>query len=171
MGSILSLLCGQPNYHWDTVLVLGLPKSGTTEFTNSIVSEPVVRESYHGLDMDVVEGDKITVRNCSMDALMRNNKARRALLKTTFIVAFVVDASDPASFDEVSEKLEWLRSKVSRHASIVVYGNKQDLLRHADGVEAAVCKGEVYQPCTATTGDGIIEGIQKMVERQKASLL
>lgn len=98
----------------------------------------------------------------------------------TQALIFVVDSSDRERIDEARKELHMIvNDREMREAIILVYANKQDLpesmkideLQEKLGLTAAGFKTRTctVQPCCATTGDGLYEGLTWLMAQTKKS--
>ena len=100
------------------------------------------------------------------------------LISFTFLVSFIfIDSNDRDRIDlAASELAKVLEDDNLRNASVLVYANKQDLPNSMDTSEVvermslrSMRKREWFvQSCTATTGDGLWEGLDWLNENLQA---
>ena len=90
----------------------------------------------------------------------------------TQAVIFVVDSNDTERFELAAHELHQLMSNEElSHAVVLIFCNKQDLPGAAKTIEVqqALRLGQIrcewyIQPCVATTGDGLYEGLEWLSE-------
>lgn len=98
----------------------------------------------------------------------------------TQALIFVVDSSDRERIDEAKKELHMIvNDREMREAIILVYANKQDLpdsmkpeeLQERLGFSLTGFKSRTWnvQPCCATTGDGLYEGLTWLMSQTKKS--
>ena len=94
----------------------------------------------------------------------------RHYLENTDALVYVVDSNDPCRLDEARDELhKLLLDDGLRNAVLLVLANKQDLPRSlqpnhlADGLGLGSLRRRWHvQPCSATTGGSIYEGLDWM---------
>ena len=82
-------------------------------------------------------------------------------------LVYLVDSNDAGRFQEAAEELHHLLSQDElRDAAVLVFANKQDLPYAVSASEIgdkmglrAVRQNWFIQPCSATTGEGVYEGM------------
>ncbi|KAJ1112387.1 hypothetical protein NDU88_000652 [Pleurodeles waltl] len=160
------------------ILMLGLDAAGKTTIIYKLkLNETVTTIPTIGFNVETVE----PIRNVSFTVWDVGGQDKiRALWKHYFIntdgLLFVVDSADPARFEEARAELVAILENVEmQDVPFVVLANKQDLpgasspselveklgLRKVRGHEWHV------QGCCATTGDGLVEGLQRLTDMVK----
>lgn len=97
----------------------------------------------------------------------------------TQALIFVVDSSDKERIDEARKELHMIvNDREMREVVILVFANKQDLpdamkpdeLQDRLGLTLSGMRSRVYvvQPCCATTGDGLYEGLSWLMTQTKS---
>ncbi|KAJ1112388.1 hypothetical protein NDU88_000652 [Pleurodeles waltl] len=160
------------------ILMLGLDDAGkTTIFYRLKLNETVSTIPTIGFNVDTME----PIRNVSFTVwdVASHVKLRplwRHYFKNTDGLLFVVDSTDSERFEEAQyELMVIINDEEMQDVPFVVLANKQDLpgasspselveklgLRKVRGHEWHV------QGCCATTGDGLVEGLQRLTDMVK----
>lgn len=161
------------------IVMLGLDAAGkTTTLYKLQLGEVVHTVPTVGFNVEAVSYKNVdfTVWDVGGQKILR--KLWRHYLSNTDALIFIVDSSDRERVSEAREELEWLLANDElRNARILVYANKQDLPRAMAATELAEQldmrkmagdRSWFVQPACATTGDGLVEGLDWLVGALKA---
>ena len=109
----------------------------------------------------------------------RIRKLWRHYYQGTEALVWVVDSNDTTRMAEAREELHaLLKDPALDRAVVLVYANKQDLpnalslTKIADALQMHQLKGRKWQvqSCVATTGDGLVEGMEWLSKAVKANV-
>ncbi|XP_069491983.1 uncharacterized protein [Ambystoma mexicanum] len=160
------------------ILMLGLDAAGKTTIIYKLkLNETVTTIPTIGFNVETVE----PIRNVSFTIWDVGGQDKiRALWKHYFIntdgLVFVVDSADPERFQEARSELEAIiENNDMQGVPIVVLANKQDLpgacssSELVDKLGLRKLRGHEWhvQGCCATTGDGLVEGVEKLTAMVK----
>merc|ERR1712232_1188529 len=155
-------------------LMVGLDAAGKTtilykaRFGEDVQTTPTLAFNVETIDYKNL---RMTVWDMGGEERLRRNLWQQFYLGTQGVI-FVMDSSEHARIEEACEELQqMLRAEELRHAAVLVYANKQDL-QHAmsaseltqklrkDCSESFARRQWLVQPACATTGDGVLEGLE-----------
>ncbi|XP_066444125.1 uncharacterized protein [Eleutherodactylus coqui] len=160
------------------ILMLGLDAAGKTTILYRLkLQETVTTVPTIGFNVETVQ----PIRNVTFTVWDVGGQDRiRALWKyyyrNTDGLIFVVDSADPERFREASSELSAiLETDEMRGVPFVVMANKQDLPgarrpgELSEELELRKIKGRRWhvQGCCATTGDGLVEGLEILTDLVK----
>lgn len=160
------------------ILMLGLDAAGkTTIFYRLKLNETVATIPTIGFNVETVE----PIKNVSFTVwdVASHEKLRplwRHYFKGTDGLLFVVDSADPERFEEARAELVIILQDVDMmDVPFVIFANKQDLpgaSRPSEVVEKFGLQDVRWhewhvQGCCATTGDGLVEGLEKLTDMIK----
>ena len=160
------------------VLVLGLDNSGKTTALKQLANEdPTHITPTQGFNIKTVEtaGFKLNVWDIGGQKQIR--PYWKNYFKNTDAIIYMVDSADRRRTDEAAEELESLLEEDELDGvDLLVFANKQDLL---NALSAAELMKELdldqihdrwvhVQSCSAKTGEGLEEGMRKLMLRKSS---
>mmetsp|Transcript_12634 Transcript_12634/g.44239 ORF Transcript_12634/g.44239 Transcript_12634/m.44239 type:complete len:187 (-) Transcript_12634:53-613(-) len=157
------------------LLILGLDNAGKTTILKKFNGEPIDTISPTlGFNIETLEhrGYKLNVWDVGGQKTIRSYW--RNYYEQTDGLIWVVDSADRRRLRDCKAELhELLKQEKLAGASLMIFANKQDLagaLTSAEIAEALELGSEAFstrhwslQPCSAVTGDGLMEGMDWMV--------
>ena len=153
------------------VLLIGLDGSGKTTILHRLKSNKFVQtQPTVGLNIETA-----MIKN--MEFLIFDVGGKIRSLWTHYYenlnaLIFVIDSSDKERMWQVREELVKLNEDLKfQNVSLLVFFNKQDLKEKAEfndlidwtGVKEVLEMDIIVQKCSALTGDGLNEGIEKLI--------
>ena len=158
------------------VLILGLDNAGKTTILKKFNGEDIDTISPTlGFNIKTLEysGYKLNVWDVGGQKTIR--AYWRNYFEQTDGLIWVVDSADRRRLRDCKAELtELLGAEKLAGASVLIFANKQDLqgaLSSEEIAEALELKNEIFkkrhwslQPCSAVTGDGLVDGIDWMVK-------
>ncbi|XP_071967528.1 uncharacterized protein [Engystomops pustulosus] len=160
------------------ILMLGLDAAGKTTILYKLkLNETVTTIPTIGFNVETVE----PMRNVTFTVWDVGGQDKiRVLWKHYFMntdgLVFVVDSADPERFEEArAELIAILENDEMRGVPFVVMANKQDLPgarkpgELSELLRLRKMKGHQWhvQGCCATTGDGLVEGLERLTDLVK----
>nr|XP_033793038.1 ADP-ribosylation factor-like [Geotrypetes seraphini] len=157
------------------ILLLGLDAAGKTTIIYKLkLNETVTTIPTIGFNVETVQ----PMKNVTFTVWdVGGQKKIRILWKHYFIntdgLVFVVDSSDSERFSEAKEELEAILEDVEmKGVPFVILANKQDLpgarrpQELVEELELRKQRGHEWhvQGCCATSGEGLVEGLEKLSE-------
>jgi ADP-ribosylation factor protein 1 len=121
-----------------------------------------------GFNVETVEFHNVSLTIWDVGGQEKIRSLWRHYYQGTQGLIFVVDSSDIHRFDLAAESLHGLLQQEEMYdAAVLVFANKQDLPHAASAAEISekmglrnIRRNQWYvQPCTATSGEGIFEGL------------
>ncbi|KAL0490750.1 ADP-ribosylation factor [Acrasis kona] len=170
MGNTITSIFGRlllPQKNARFVMV-GLDASGkTTVLFKLKLDETVTTIPTIGFNVETIQYKNINMSVWDIGGQDKIRPLWRYYYDNVDSVIFVVDSSDFERIVEAREELHHVMSDDRlRNAMLLVYANKQDLpgavqaASLADKLKLAQIKQQWYiQPCVATSGDGLFEGL------------
>lgn len=156
--------------HKKKILLIGLDNSGKTTILNFIKNKTFVQtESTLGLNIET-----ITIRNFELLIFDVGGKVRSLwshYYESLSAVIFVIDSCDRVRLWESKQELIKLNDELKYHgAPVLIFYNKHDLkgsidlgeLIDATGVKEIMDLDVIVQKCSAKTGEGLNEGLEKL---------
>ncbi|XP_068119886.1 uncharacterized protein [Hyperolius riggenbachi] len=160
------------------LLMLGLDAAGKTtvlyklKFGETVTTIPTI-----GFNVETVEATpNVSFTVWDVGGQDRIRALWRHYFNNTDGLIFVVDSADPERFKEARSELEAiLEVDEMKGVPFVVMANKQDLVgarrpaELADEMELRKLRGHQWhvQGCCATTGDGLVEGLEVLTRYVK----
>mmetsp|Transcript_62312 Transcript_62312/g.148774 ORF Transcript_62312/g.148774 Transcript_62312/m.148774 type:complete len:196 (-) Transcript_62312:144-731(-) len=153
------------------LLMVGLDAAGKTTILYRLKLDQIVTTlPTVGFNVETVEYKnlRLTVWDLGGQEKIRRKLWRQYYFGTQGVI-FVVDSSDQERIEDAQEELQsMLKDDDLAEAPLLVYANKQDLPEAMDSNEVAQRLGLTelrnrrwyVQSCTATTGEGLEEGIE-----------
>lgn len=179
MGGFISRLfdsLGKKEYR---ILMLGLDGAGkTTTLYNMKLGEVVHTMPTVGFNLETVTYRGVSFNTWDVGGQDKIRRLWRYYFQGTHAVVFVVDSSDTKRVDEAAEELSKLMAEDElTNCKLLVYANKQDLpqamttSKLAENLGLHKLRGHEWfiQGCCATTGDGLHEGLDWLVDTLKRS--
>ncbi|XP_069810126.1 uncharacterized protein [Dendropsophus ebraccatus] len=160
------------------ILLLGLDAAGKTTLLYKLkLNEMVCTTPTIGFNLETLE----PIRNVTFTVWDVGSKGRIGPLWKHYFVntdglVYVVDSADPERFEEARmELIAILENDEMRGVPFVVMANKQDLPRARKPMDLAEALGLIkmeghqwhVQGCCATTGDGLVEGLEVLTNLVK----
>eukprot|EP01155_Anaeramoeba_flamelloides_P010223 Anaeramoba_flamelloidesa325111_439.p1 GENE.a325111_439~~a325111_439.p1 ORF type:complete len:180 (+),score=40.00 a325111_439:57-596(+) len=152
------------------LLMLGLDAAGKTtvlyklKLGQSVTTIPTV-----GFNVETVQYKNVKFNVWDVGGQEKIRPLWRHYFTGTQGLIFVVDSNDRARIDEARNELHKIISdREMRESLLLVFANKQDLPNAMDAQEVSEKMGLsslryrkwYIQPCTATTGEGLYEGLE-----------
>lgn len=168
MGTSFSSSASRKRQHSKPrVVVQGLRNSGkTTILTRLNLGRLEYPKHSQGIQVETVCFNNVTIKAWRVGD---HSTARPAWWRDFYLEAqaliFVVDASDPATLDHARHQLHLtLREPHLSDCAVLVYANKQDIYGAESELRDKLDLLHLHQrwrvqPCVATTGDGLYEGL------------
>merc|ERR1712139_531180 len=154
--------------------MLGLDNAGKTTILKKFNGEPVDTVSPTlGFNIKTLEyeGYKLNIWDVGGQKTIRSYW--RNYFEATDGLVWVVDSADRRRLDDCRQELEQLlKEERLAGATLLIFANKQDLagalsapeIRDFLGLEAITCRHWCILPCSAYTGQGLLEGMQWTVQ-------
>lgn len=159
------------------ILMLGLDAAGKTTILYRLrMGHPVTTTPTVGFNVETVSYKKIKMNVWDVGGQDKIRPLWRHYYTGTQGLIFVVDCADVDRIDEASDEFhKIINDREMKDAIILIFANKQDL-------KAAVTPEDIpekmgltklpkdrnwfVQPCVATTGDGLEEGLGWLAQHQ-----
>jgi len=173
MGNILKKIFGNKEMR---ILMLGLDAAGKTtilyrlKLGQSVTTIPTV-----GFNVETVQYKNVKFNVWDVGGQDKIRPLWRHYYTGTQGLIFVVDCADKERMDEAKKELhKIIGDREMKEAIILIFANKQDCknaLPPEDvptrlDLEKLVDRNWYVQPCVATTGDGLAEGLTWMSQHQ-----
>ena len=163
------------------ILMVGLDAAGKTTILYQLkLGEMTQTKPTLGFNVETVSYKNIEFMVWDMGGQDRIRQLWRHYYKNAQALIFVVDSADEERLKEAKEELHKLMQEDELKDSVLlVYANKQDMdealsvQQIADGLELTSLEGRVWyiQACSASTGDGVSDGLDwlagKLVSKKK----
>ncbi|CAH1404876.1 unnamed protein product, partial [Nezara viridula] len=157
------------------ILLLGLDNAGKTTLMKKLSGEDVTHVTpTQGFNIKTVSAEGFKLNVWDIGGQKKIRPYWRNYFENTDVLIYVVDSSDRKRMDETSFELSELLVEDQLHGvPVLVYANKQDLATAATAAEVAqslalqTIKDRQWQiqSCSATSGDGIKEGIEWIAQQ------
>jgi len=154
------------------ILCVGLDAAGKTTILYRLkLGEVVTTIPTLGFNVETVKFNNISFTVWDLGGQERIRRLWRHYFEETDGLIFVIDSADRHRLAEAAVSFNGVMSEEAlRDASILIYANKQDLpnaaslseIAEALGLNRIRQKNWHVQACTATSGDGIVEGLEWM---------
>ncbi|KAJ3434083.1 adp-ribosylation factor a1b [Anaeramoeba flamelloides] len=152
------------------ILMVGLDAAGKTTILYKLkLGEIVTTIPTIGFNVETVEYKKISFTVWDVGGQDKIRPLWRHYYQNTQGLIFVVDSNDRERINEAHDELhKMLGEDELKEAVLLVFANKQDLPNAMDAQEVSEKMGLsslryrkwYIQPCTATTGEGLYEGLE-----------
>ena len=152
------------------ILLIGLDNAGKTTILNFIKSKKFVQtEPTVGLNIET-----IIIKNFEFLIFDVGGKVRTLwshYYENLSAIIFVVDSTDRGRLWEIREELKKINHELKYQAiPALIFYNKQDLEKVVDfselidstGIKEILELDVIVQKCSAKTGDGVYEGLDKL---------
>jgi len=166
MGWIRTLLGSSKEMR---ILMVGLDAAGKTTILYKLkLGEVVTTIPTIGFNVETVEYKNISFTVWDVGGQDKIRTLWRHYYQNTDGLIFVVDSNDQDRFDDAKQELhKMLGEDELRDAVVLVFANKQDLpkaktaaeITEKLGLSSMHSRKWYIQPCCATTGDGLYEGL------------
>lgn len=163
------------------LLLLGLDAAGKTTLLYKMQCGQVVTTvPTIGFNVEQVEFGKSTFTVWDVGGQEKIRPLWRHYYMGTDALIYVVDSTDKERLEESAEELHkiLLDPSMTNIKGLLVFANKQDLKSAADARTVAKAMAldklkvaSLVQPCSATKGDGIYEGLEWLAARCKRAKL
>jgi small GTP-binding protein len=171
MGLAISKLYSLLNFTKDTrVLMLGLDAAGKTTVLYKLkLGELVTTIPTIGFNVEHVKYRNLEMTLWDVGGQDKIRPLWKHYYEKTDALIYVVDSNDECRLDEARDELHKVMNEdAMRTAVLLVLANKQDLPRAVRPDEVASRLGLsslrgtqwFVQPCSATSGDGVYEGLE-----------
>ncbi|KAK3860343.1 hypothetical protein Pmani_035418 [Petrolisthes manimaculis] len=175
MGKLLSKIFGNKEIR---ILMLGLDAAGKTtilyklKLGHSVTTIPTV-----GFNVETVAYKNVKFNVWDVGGQDKIRPLWRHYYTGTQGLIFVVDCADRDRVDEARQELHRIiNDREMRDAIILVFANKQDLpdamkpyeIQEKLGLTRIRDRNWYVQPCCATTGDGLYEGLTWLTSNHKS---
>jgi ADP-ribosylation factor-like protein 3 len=157
------------------ILLLGLDNAGKTTTLKKLASEDVSQITpTQGFNIKSVSAEGFKLNVWDIGGQRKIRPYWKNYFENTDILIYVIDSSDKKRFEETSVELnELLSEEKLSGVPLLVYANKQDLFNAAPASEMAQGlnlpairdRSWQIQPCSATTGEGLKDGITWLSEQ------
>jgi len=159
------------------ILLVGLDAAGKTTILYKLkLDENITTIPTIGFNVETVQYKKITFTMWDVGGQDRIRQLWKHYYSDTDAVIYVVDSNDKDRSSEACEELQKMMSDDAlRDAVLLVLANKQDL-PHAMNANEMKDKLKLHQlrqknwfiqPCCATTGEGLFEGLDWLSQQLK----
>ncbi|KAJ2161624.1 ADP-ribosylation factor-like protein 2 [Coemansia sp. RSA 552] len=155
------------------VLVLGLDNAGKTTIMKRMNGEDINDVSPTlGFNISTLEFDSYKVNFWDVGGQRTIRPYWRNYFEQTDGIIWVVDSADRERMKDCKEELlSLLKQDKLAGASLLVFANKQDIkgaltddeIKDALGLDALTTHHWCIKPCSAVTGDNLLEGLQWMI--------
>lgn len=155
------------------ILMIGLDAAGKTSILNKLhLNEMLATVPTIGFSVERVEYKNLEMVIWDVGGQSKIRPLWKFYMENTDAVIWVVDSSDKDRFEEAKEELEIVLSNdLLRDAVLLVFANKMDLPGCASvkevsqelGLHKLKNRKWFIQGCTATTGDGLHNGLDFLV--------
>ncbi|KFB45723.1 hypothetical protein ZHAS_00013741 [Anopheles sinensis] len=174
MGKLVSRMCNTKELG---ILMLGLDAAGKTTVLYQLkLSQTIIAAPTVGFNVDTVTFNnvKLNIWDVGGDADTRPLWKHYCSADMHGLI-FVIDCTDVDRMHEVRQEFHRIiNDSEMRRASILIFANKQDLpnamkpheIQAKLGVEILSDRNYYIQPCCATTGEGLFEGLQWLIRNQ-----
>lgn len=162
------------------ILLLGLDNAGKTTTLKKLASEDVTQITpTQGFNIKSVASDGFKLNVWDIGGQRKIRPYWKNYFDNTDVLIYVIDSSDRKRFEETSVELnELLAEEKLKGVPLLVFANKQDLFNAAPASEMAqglnlpAIRDRCWQiqPCSASTGEGLKEGLDwsvKNIKRKK----
>lgn len=150
------------------ILMVGLDAAGKTTILYKLkLGEVVTTIPTIGFNVETVEYKNISFTVWDVGGQDKIRTLWRHYYQNTEGLIFVIDSNDSERFGDAKDELHKMISEDElKDAYVLVFANKQDLpkavtaARITEELDLTTVKNKWYiQPCCATTGDGLYEGL------------
>jgi len=158
------------------ILILGLDNAGKTTIVKKLCGQPIEEiEPTLGFQIQTLEYNDYKLNLWDIGGQSSIRAYWRNYFEKTDGLVWVVDSSDTSRFHLVRQELEkLLQQERLAGATLLIWANKQDVQGSVSSeqmVEFLKLQDLQYNnrhwsihPCSAITGDGLIEGMDWLVE-------
>lgn len=167
MGAWVAKLLGAKEER--RILMVGLDAAGKTTILYKLkLGEVVTTIPTIGFNVETVEYKNISFTVWDVGGQDKIRTLWRHYYQNTQGLIFVIDSNDSARFEDARQELQkMLTEDELSEAVLLVFANKQDLPKAKDSSEISEKLGLTsmrgrewfIQPCCATTGEGLYEGL------------
>ena len=168
-NSLMSLLSGLFKNKEARILMVGLDAAGKTTILYKLkLDENVTTIPTIGFNVETVQYKKVTFTMWDVGGQDKIRPLWRHYYANTNAVIFVVDSNDRERIGEARDELhKMLSDDQLRDCILLTFANKQDLPNAMNAAEMTDKLGLhnlkqrnwFIQPCCATTGEGLFEGL------------
>ena len=152
------------------ILLLGLDNAGKTTTLKKLASEDVTQITpTQGFNIKSISSDGFKLNVWDIGGQRKIRPYWKNYFENTDILIYVIDSSDKKRFEETSVELNELLSEDKlKGVPLLVYANKQDLFNAvpasemAEGLHLPAIRDRSWQiqACSATTGEGLQDGLE-----------
>eukprot|EP00753_Platysulcus_tardus_P005169 PLAT12959.2.p1 GENE.PLAT12959.2~~PLAT12959.2.p1 ORF type:complete len:183 (+),score=59.79 PLAT12959.2:26-574(+) len=162
------------------VLILGLDGAGKTTILYRLAgeTEPVTTVPTIGFNIETLQYKNVKFQVWDLGGQAKIRPYWRCYYTNANAIIFVVDSSDKARLEIAKRELaEMMEEEDLRETILLVFANKQDIdgaleageLSEALDLPSLRGRSWSIQPCCATTGDGLFEGMDWVVTAIKGA--
>eukprot|EP01111_Echinosteliopsis_oligospora_P003536 TRINITY_DN1555_c0_g2_i5.p1 TRINITY_DN1555_c0_g2~~TRINITY_DN1555_c0_g2_i5.p1 ORF type:complete len:179 (+),score=42.86 TRINITY_DN1555_c0_g2_i5:55-591(+) len=169
MGAIFTKITSFWAQHEARILMVGLDSAGKTTILYKLkLGEVVTTIPTIGFNVETLEYKKLKMTVWDVGGQDRIRLLWRHYYNNTQGIIFVVDSSDRSRLEEAKEELHKTLDDIElQGVPVMIYANKQDLpnsihiSQMADilSLPSLTSRKWLVQPCTATAGEGLYEGL------------
>eukprot|EP00042_Codosiga_hollandica_P045883 m.473052 g.473052 ORF g.473052 m.473052 type:complete len:179 (-) comp57118_c0_seq3:790-1326(-) len=166
MGNLLKKMFGDKEMR---ILMLGLDAAGKTTILYQLkLGEPVTTIPTVGFNVETVTYKKVKFNVWDVGGQDKIRPLWRHYFTGTQGLIFVVDSADKERIDEAKRELHKIvADREMKDAIILIFANKQDMkgaltpdeIPEKLGLSRIRDQNWYVQPCIATSGDGLNEGL------------
>ncbi|CEG45372.1 adp-ribosylation factor [Plasmopara halstedii] len=156
------------------ITIIGLDAAGKTTLLYKIkLGERINTIPTIGFNVETFEYENITFTAWDIGGQEKIRSLWQHYISNNEAVIFVVDAADLERIDEAKQALHLIfEAEELANSKLLIYANKQDQpcaltaeeLRERMELADLTTDATFVQPCVATTGDGIYEGLDWLVK-------
>ena len=182
MGNFVTRLLSSWSVQQTKIVMVGLDAAGKTTVLYKLkLGEVITTAPTIGFNVETVQYKKLDMMVWDIGGQDLLRKLWRHYYENVDAIIYIVDSNDKERAELArAELFKVLDDDNLRNASLLVYANKQDLPQSMDTSECAEKLGMRnlrnrdwhVQSCTATTGDGLWEGLDwlndNLVAKRKA---
>jgi len=152
------------------ILILGLDAAGKTTILYKLkLGEVVTTIPTIGFNVETVQYNKVNLTMWDVGGQEKIRPLWRHYYTNTGAVIFVVDSNDKERISDARDELsKIMQDDILKDTILLVFANKQDLpnamsageMTDKLGLQNLKLKNWIIQPCCATSGDGLYEGLE-----------
>lgn len=159
------------------ILLLGLDNAGKTTLLKKLASEDVSHITpTQGFNIKSVQSNSFKLNVWDIGGQRKIRPYWKNYFENTDVLIYVIDSSDSIRFEETgTELMELLEEEKLMGVPVLIFANKQDLINAsrastiAEELRLSKIRDRPWQiqPCSATEGEGIQDGIDWVMKNVK----